>query len=192
MEEELDFSLGERNLLITFHPVTLEQNTSAQQMRELLLALAQLEQTQLIFTMPNADTQGRVIFGMIEEFVKQNPERAKPLLSGSTALPLLPQTRECSCWKFFKWVGRSSSFQIGTVNIGERQTGRIKAASVIDCVPDRHSIKLAFEKLYSSSFQEQLAKVRNPYGEGGASKKTVKILEEYSFDGLLKKKFYDS
>ena len=190
LEEELDFSLGERNLLITFHPVTLEQNTSAQQMRELLLALAQLEQTQLIFTMPNADTQGRVIFGMIEEFVKQNPERAKAFTS-------LGQQRYLSCLKHVNAVvGNSSSglaeapsFQIGTVNIGERQTGRIKAASVIDCVPDRHSIKLAFEKLYSSSFQEQLAKVRNPYGEGGASKKTVKILEEYSFDGLLKKNF---
>ena len=193
LEESLDFSLGEFNLLITFHPVTLEQNTSGQQMKELLAALKQLEMTHLIFTMPNADTDSRVLFGMIEEFVQQHPERAKAFTS-------LGQLRYLSCLKYVDAVvGNSSSgfaeapsFKIGTINIGERQSGRIKAASVIDCEPNRHSFKFALEKLYSSSFQEKLALVRNPYGEGGASKATVKILEEYSYDGLLKKKFNDS
>ena len=192
LEEALDFSLGERNLLITFHPVTLEQNSLVQQMKELLTALKLQERTKLIFTMPNADTEGRVLFGMIEEFVRQNPERAKAFTS-------LGQLRYLSCLKHVDAVvGNSSSglaeapsFQIGTVNIGDRQRGRLKAASVIDCEPDHDSIRHALEKLYSSSFQNQLASVRNPYGEGGASVAIVKTLETSAFESLLKKQFYD-
>ena len=192
LEEALDFSLGERNLLITFHPVTLEQNTSAQQMRELLAALKQQERTQLIFTMPNADTEGRVLFQMIEEFVQQNSERAKAFKS-------LGQLRYLSYLKHVDAVvGNSSSglaeapsFQIGTINIGDRQRGRLKAASVIDCEPDHYSIRHALEKLYSSSFQNQLASVQNPYGEGGASAAVVKTLGEFPFEGILKKTFHN-
>jgi GDP/UDP-N,N'-diacetylbacillosamine 2-epimerase (hydrolysing) len=192
LEEALDFSLGERSLLITFHPVTLEQNTSAQQMKELLAALKQQERTQLIFTMPNADTEGRVLFGMIEEFVQQNLERAKAFTS-------LGQLRYLSCLKHVDAViGNSSSglaeapsFRIGTVNIGDRQQGRLKAKSVIDCEPDHYSIQLALEKLYSPSFKKQLASVRNPYGEVGASAAVVETLEKYALEGLLKKEFHD-
>ena len=192
LEESLEFSLGERNLLITFHPVTLEQNTSAQQIRELLAALKQQERTQLIFTMPNADTGGRVLFKIIEEFVQQNSERAKAFTS-------LGQLRYLSCLKHVDAVvGNSSSglaeapsFQIGTVNIGDRQRGRLKAKSVIDCEPNQQSIQKAFERLYSNAFQEQLAFVQNPYGEGGASAAIVKVLEKLPFEDLLKKQFYD-
>jgi len=192
LEESLDFSLGERSLLITFHPVTLEQNTSGQQMKELLAALKVQERTKLIFTMPNADTGSRVLFEMIEEFVKQNSERAKAFTS-------LGQLRYLSCLKFVDAVvGNSSSglaeapsFKIGTVNIGDRQRGRLKAASVIDCEPDHDSIRHALEKLYSSSFQNLLVSARNPYGEGGASKAIVKNLEASVYDRFLKKRFYD-
>ncbi len=192
LEAELDFFLGERSLLITFHPVTLEQNTSAQQMRELLAALKQQEKTQLIFTMPNADTEGRALFTIIEEFVQKNQARAKAFTS-------LGQLRYLSCLKHVDAVvGNSSSglaeapsFQIGTVNIGDRQRGRLKAASVIDCEPDHYSIRHALKKLYSSTFQKHLASVRNPYGEGGASVAIVKTLEISFFDSLLKKQFYD-
>ena len=88
-------------------------------------------------------------------------------------------------------LAEAPSFQIGTVNIGDRQRGRLKATSVIYCEPDQDSIRHALEKLYSSSFQEQLALVRNPYGEGGASAAVVKTLEKYAFEGLLKKEFHD-
>ena len=192
LEEALNFSLGERNLLITFHPVTLEQNSLVQQMNELLTALKLQERTKLIFTMPNADTEGRVLFGMIEEFVRQNTERAKAFTS-------LGQLRYLSCLQHVDAViGNSSSglaeapsFQIGTINIGDRQRGRLKANSVIDCEPDQDLIRHALEKLYSSSFQNQLASVQNPYGEGGASAAVVKTLGEFPFEGILKKKFYN-
>ena len=151
-----------------------------------------LERTKLIFTMPNADTEGRELFKMIEEFVKQNHERAKAFTS-------LGQLRYLSCLQHVDAViGNSSSgllevpsFKIGTINIGDRQKGRLKATSVIDCEPDHYSIQRALKKLYSPGFQEHLASVRNSYGEGGASSAIVKILEEYPFGGLLKKKFHD-
>ena len=95
-------------------------------------------------------------------------------------------------------VGNSSSgllevpsFRIGTINIGDRQKGRIKAESVIDCEPNRTSIQKAITKLYSKEFQSKLQTVRNPYGEGGASEKIIRILEDQVPSDLMKKSFYN-
>ena len=192
LEQALDFPLGKRNLLVTFHPVTLEQETSAPQMQGLLQALTLQQDTHLIFTMPNADTDGRVLFKMIEDYVKEQPETRKAFTS-------LGQLRYLSCLRHVNAVvGNSSSglaeapsFRIGTINIGDRQRGRLKAKSVIDCEPHQQSIQKAFERLYSNAFQEQLAFVQNPYGEGGASAAIVKVLEKLPFEDLLKKQFYD-
>ena len=192
LEQALDFQLGNQNLMITFHPVTLEKETSAWQMQELLKTLVLQQDTHLIFTMPNADTDGRVLFKMIEGFVHQQPETRKAFTS-------LGQLRYLSCLRYVNAVvGNSSSglteapsFRIGTINIGDRQRGRLKAKSVIDCEPKQQSIQKAFERLYSNAFQEQLASVQNPYGEGGASAAIVKILEKLPFEDLLKKQFYD-
>ena len=95
-------------------------------------------------------------------------------------------------------VGNSSSgllevpsFKIGTINIGDRQCGRIKAESVIDCEPSLDGIRSAFAKLYSKSFQDQLKRVVSPYGEGGVAEKIVEVIGAYSTEGILKKKFCD-
>jgi GDP/UDP-N,N'-diacetylbacillosamine 2-epimerase (hydrolysing) len=95
-------------------------------------------------------------------------------------------------------IGNSSSglaevpsFRKGTVNIGDRQRGRLQAASVINCEPTRQSIASAVKKLYSTAFQMSLSKVKNPYGEGGASEKVVEIIKNHALDGLVKKTFYD-
>lgn len=191
LEEALNFKLEKRNLLVTFHPVTLEQNTSAQQMSELLAALAELKDTGLIFTMPNADTEGRVLFLQIEAFCEQN--------SQARVYTSLGQLRYLSCMQHVDGVvGNSSSglaevpsFKKGTINIGDRQRGRLRAASVIDCEPDQDSIRKALKLLYSPDFQAQLLEVENPYGNGGASEAIVRRLESQSLDNLLKKRFYD-
>ena len=190
-EEALNFKLEKRNLLITFHPVTLERNTSAQQMDELLAALAELKDTGLIFTMPNADTEGRVLFEKIKEFCAEHPQ--------ARAYTSLGQLLYLSCIQHVDGVvGNSSSglaevpsFKKGTINIGDRQRGRLKAASVIDCLPDHDSISKAFEQLYSSEFQKLLTTVENPYGNGGASNAVVQKLESLTLDSLLKKSFCD-
>lgn len=191
LEASLGFELGPKNLLVTFHPVTLENATCAQQMAELLAALEQLEDTHLIFTMPNADTGGRVLFEMIEQFVADHPN--------ARAYVSLGQLRYLSCLRHVDGVvGNSSSglaevpsFGKGTINIGDRQRGRLKAESVIDCNPDRRSITAALQRLYSPEFQAMLATVRNPYGEGGASEKIVQVLRDYPLESILKKAFHD-
>ena len=191
LENSIKFKLGLKNLLITFHPVTLENSTSAQQMGELLSALNKLDNTNLIFTMPNSDTDGRVLFQIIEEYVSSNIK--------SVVFTSLGQLRYISCLKYVDGViGNSSSgllevptFKIGTINIGDRQRGRLKAISVIDCEPNEPSISSAIKKLYSADYQNRLTTVKNPYGCGGASESIVNILNDVSLDGLLKKRFYN-
>ena len=191
LEEALEIKFRTKNLLITFHPVTLEKNQSSKQMKELLLALDELESTNLIFTMPNSDPDGRKLFDQIEEFVNTR--------ENSYVFTSLGQKKYLSCMPFIDAVvGNSSSglievpsFSKPTINIGDRQRGRLKAKSVIDCEPNKNSILNALKQAYSKDFQEHLSKVKNPYGKGGSSKAIVEILEKISFKDLLKKEFFN-
>jgi GDP/UDP-N,N'-diacetylbacillosamine 2-epimerase (hydrolysing) len=191
LEASLDFKFGQKNLLITFHPVTLDGNSSTKQMEELLVALDELTNTNLIFTLPNADTGGREIGGMIQEFVS--------IHSNSRVYTSLGQLRYLSCMKYVDGVvGNSSSglaeapsMGIGTINIGDRQKGRLSASSVIHCEPNLKSIREALKRLYEPTFQHSLAETINPYGSGGASQKIVEVLRTHPFNGLTKKTFFD-
>lgn len=191
LEALLDFKLGHKSLLITFHPVTLENATAEKQMEELLVALANLKDTQLIFTLPNADTDGRVLIKMVQNFVAEH--------TNARAYDSLGQLRYLSCLSQVDGVvGNSSSgltevpsFMKGTINIGDRQRGRLQADSVINCKPTHSSILKALRLLYSDDFQMRLHKVINPYGEGGASSKIVNILKHYPLKDIAKKSFYD-
>lgn len=191
LEESLDFSLGQKSLLITFHPTTLEKFTAANQMAELLASLGALQDTQLIFTLPNADTDGRALIQMVENFVKSHPN--------TRLYSSLGQLRYLSCIAQVDGVvGNSSSglaevpsFKKGTINIGDRQRGRLQAASVINCEPLQSEITAALDRLYSADFQAGLGQVLNPYGEGGASEKVIRILKEYPIQHIVKKSFHD-
>jgi GDP/UDP-N,N'-diacetylbacillosamine 2-epimerase (hydrolysing) len=191
LEKELDFEFLERNLLVTFHPVTLEKNTSREQFQTLLSVLDGLPETNLIFTKTNADTDGRIINRMIDEYVSENPKKAISFTS-------MGQLKYLSTMQFVDAViGNSSSgiieapsFRIGTINIGDRQKGRVKAESVIDCEPEIESIREAIRKLYSEDFQRVLKSVVNPYGDGRTAERILKILKSYD-KLLLKKGFYD-
>jgi GDP/UDP-N,N'-diacetylbacillosamine 2-epimerase (hydrolysing) len=142
--------------------------------------------------MPNADTESRQLSDQVKKYVSMREGTAK-------FFPSLGQLRYLSCLKHIDAVvGNSSSglteapsFQIGTVNIGERQTGRLKADSVIDCAPIKQDILRALEGLFSEKFRSDLRKVQNPYGEGGAVEKIVHILNDCKPETLLKKKFQD-
>lgn len=190
LEASLEFKFSERNLLVTFHPATLEQATASEQMVELLAALDTLTETHLIFTMPNADTDGRLLFQLIEDFVVAR--------TNAQVYTSLGQLRYLSCLAQIDGVvGNSSSglleapsFQIGTVNIGDRQRGRLKADSVIDCAPERGAIASAIQQLYSPEFQVSLKTMKNPYGTGGASNRIVKTISSFPLDNVVKKSFY--
>jgi len=191
-QEWAGIKLKKRSLLITFHPVTLEDNTSKEQFSKLLMALDELKEATLLFTKANADTFGRVINRMIDDYVVANRGKAKAFAS-------MGQLRYLSAMKYVDAVvGNSSSgiieapsFKIGTINIGDRQAGRIHSESVIDCPPDVKSIKKAFKKLYSPEFKNLLRCVVNPYGDGNTAKRIMRVLKETDLKGIIIKKFYD-
>ena len=192
LEESLDLTFGEKSLLITFHPVTLDGGASSvAQMRELLSALAELKETTLIFTMPNADTGGRELGGLVQQFVEMHP-RAKVYTS-------LGQLRYFSCLAQVDGVvGNSSSglleapvFNIGTINIGDRQKGRLKAASVIDCQANKEEIINAINLLYDASFRKKVFIDDHPYGHGYSVEKIIEKLVSVSLQDINKKSFFD-
>ena len=191
-EKSINFKLNKKNLLVTFHSVTLENATAKEQFSELLKALDELEETNLIFTKSNSDMDGRIINQLIDEYVARNLHKAAGFSS-------LGQLRYLSALQFVDGVvGNSSSgvievpsFKIGTINIGDRQKGRIKPKSVINCAPDKKSIKTAINELYSDKFQQLLKSVENPYGNGTSSSKILKEIKETDLNGILKKSFHN-
>ncbi len=192
-EESIGFKLADRNVLVTYHPVTLENACAQEQLQILLDALDQLKNTHIIFTKANSDTDGRIINQMIDNYVAKNDPKA-------VAFTSLGQVRYLSALQFMDAVvGNSSSglaeapsFKIATINIGDRQKGRLKATSVIDCKPELSALAQAFQKAFSDEFKKVvLASVKNPYGDGSASAKILPTLKRKVAVQDLKKKFYD-
>ena len=192
LESSLGFQLGARNLIITFHPVTLELNTSSDQMTNLLMALDELEDTNLIFTMPNADTDGRILIKKINEFCAARPH--------SKAFSSLGQVRYFSCIQYCDGVvGNSSSglaevpsFNKPTLNIGDRQKGRLCASSVINCQADLPSIRIGLRDLFSMKETLDQCKSNNPYESGSSADSIISIIRELPLPlNETKKPFYD-
>ena len=191
-EKSINFKLKKKNVLVTFHPVTLEIKTSKKHFQELLNSIDELEDTNIIFTKANSDADGKIINQMIDKYISKN-------LDKSIGVASLGQLNYLSALQYVDFViGNSSSgllevpsFRIGTINIGDRQNGRIKADSVVDCLPNKKSIKKAIKIVYSKKFQKFLKDVKNPYGDECASKKIIKVLKSVKLENILKKTFFD-
>jgi len=192
LEQQLDFRFLERNILVTFHPVTLtDDKVGIDHLDQLLLALDQLHGTGIIFTLPNADAGGRAFTTKIKNFCS-----CRSYASWYTSLG---QLRYFSCVRQVDCVvGNSSSglleipsFKKPTINIGSRQEGRLKSSSVVDCLPCLDSILESFKLVYSADFQKLLHNSVNPYGEGGAVNSILNVLSTFSLDGILNKEFFD-
>ena len=192
LERQLDFAFLNKNILVTFHPVTLEDDSSSfVQLEQLLAALDRLVDTGIIFTLPNADACGRAFIAKIKDFCSQK--------DSAFYFSSLGQLRYFSCIQYVDCVvGNSSSgllevpsFQKATINIGSRQAGRLRSVSVIDCLPSCESILAAINRSYSREFQELLKSSTNPYGQGGAVESILKVLEEFPLSDILQKKFFD-
>ena len=192
-EKSINFKLNNRNILVTFHPVTLEINSAEAHFQELLDVIDELEDTNIIITKANSDPGGRVINSMIDDYVARNYHK-------SIGFTSLGQLRYLSAMQYVDAiVGNSSSgiietpsFKIGTINIGDRQKGRIKADSIIDCLPNKKSIRNAFKILYSKGFQSKLKNTESPYGSGSASKEIVEVLKTVELSNIIKKSFYNT
>ncbi len=192
LSDQTNINFRKKNIVVTFHPVTLENYTSGKHFQALLDALLDFPDINVIFTKPNADTDGRVIIEMIDNFTSVHSER-------SISFTSMGNLRYLSTLQFVDGViGNSSSglieapfFKIGTVNIGDRQKGRMMAKSIINCKPSYEEIKKSIIKLYSNEFSKSIKDVENPYGQGGATKKILNVLEGGKFPKSIKKHFFD-
>lgn len=188
----IHFDLGARNFLVTYHPVTLDRTSPVQAMQELLNALDAFPDTKIIFTRPNADAGGRALCEMIDAYSAENTDRAVVVTS-------LGQQGYFSVINHADLVvGNSSSgiievpfFRKPTVNIGNRQRGRPRAASIIDCPETKADIVAAIHAALSPEFRKKLQSVDSPYGCGGASGAIRETLATVALDDLVRKSFYD-
>jgi UDP-hydrolysing UDP-N-acetyl-D-glucosamine 2-epimerase len=191
-ERSIDFKLGRRNFLVTYHPVTLHKGGSKNAMEALFFALERFSDAKIIFTQSNADSEGRELNKLISDFVQRNPGR-------SVAFSTLGQLRYLSAIKHVDLViGNSSSGIIEvpalrkpTINLGERQQGRLRASSIIDCAEQPDAIVNAIDLALSDDFQKILPTMEIPYGDGNVSAKIVNVLKSIHPGDLIFKHFYN-
>lgn len=193
LEESLQFQFTDRTIIVTFHPVTLEAKTAEKQFRNILDVIDDHKELSVIFTKANSDTDGRIINQMIDEYVAINSDRCRAYTS-------LGQLRYLSTLQYCAVVlGNSSSgiievpsFGIPTINIGDRQNGRVRAESVIDCDNEKEAIEKALEKAMSAEFRKKVENVINPYEGEKTSDKIIQIISDSLEKGIdIKKRFYD-
>lgn len=192
LESTLDFKLDQPYAVITFHPVTLENNSAEKQCKELLKALDRHPEMKYIITKANADADGRIINKILDDYAARRDTAA--------VFESLGAVRYLSALKYAEMaIGNSSSglievpsFKIPTVNIGDRQKGRLKALSVLDCLPDELSISKAIACAGSEAFRQKCKMVKNPYGDGDTTLRIVDAIDKLMDQEIdLKKKFYD-
>jgi len=192
LEASLQFSLQAPVFLVTFHPVTLEHATAGAQVQQLFDALDRFPEHQIIFTKANADTDGQVINEMIDRFAAINPQRCLAVAS-------LGLQRYLSAMKICSAVvGNSSSgileapiFKVPTVNIGDRQKGRLRVKSIIDCEADANAISQAIDTALSESFRRDICDLIHPSEQADTAQKIVRMLATVELQGIIKKSFHD-
>jgi GDP/UDP-N,N'-diacetylbacillosamine 2-epimerase (hydrolysing) len=192
LEASIGLPLDALFFLVTFHPVTLEKSTAGRQFDELLAALEQFPEHKMLFTKANADTDGQIINEKIDAYAAAHPERCLAVAS-------LGLRRYLSAMKICDAViGNSSSgileapaFGVPTVNIGDRQKGRLRTSSIIDCELDCESVFSAIQKALNPPFKEGLKGLKHPCEKAKTARAIVNVLETVHLQGLMKKAFYD-
>lgn len=193
LEHQIGFRFSKPTIIVTYHPVTLEMLTAREQFADILSVIDNHKEISVIFTKANADTDGRIINQMIDEYVRENSDRCAAYTS-------LGQKRYLSTLQYVEAVlGNSSSglvevpsFHIPTVNIGDRQRGRVCAESVIHCGNTVQEIEEALHMALSVEFRKSLTIMQNPYEKEGTSDKIVEIIGNVLDNEIeMKKTFYD-
>ena len=188
IEQSLNFQMTDRCFLCTYHPVTLSNMSSETQIFNLLTALDNYKDYHIIFTYSNSDTNSQIIIKRIQEYVDQNTGRCM-------FIPSLGQRRYFSVLKYVKAVlGNSSSgiievpsFGIPTLDIGDRQKGRIAADSVIHCDYSMEDIMGGLEKVTAY----KASKINNPYYKEGTCDTIMQVIKTYPLENIVQKHFYD-
>lgn len=192
IEKEIDFEINKNTILVTYHPVTLGNRTAKDDIEDFVAALEELKDIRVIFTMPNSDTGGQFIVDAINDFVAKNPERAKAYKSLGVVRYLSVMRQVAAV------VGNSSSglvevpsFGIPTLNIGDRQKGRLAADSVYNCAPDRTSVLNGLDMVLSPAFRQKAAETHNPYEKENTAQTIFDVISTYPLEQLNQKHFYD-
>lgn len=192
IENSLNFKLTDKCFLCTYHPVTLSNMSSEVQVLNLLEALDSYKDYHIIFTYSNSDTNSQIIIKRIQEYVDKNADRCM-------FIPSLGQRRYFSALKHMTAVlGNSSSgiievpsFCIPTLDIGDRQKGRIAADSVIHCGYSVEEIKEGLDKVVNLSNSSNLSNLSNPYHKDGTCAAILQTIKTYPLENLVQKSFYD-
>ena len=192
LSEAINFNLDKPYFVVTYHPVTLESGGGARSLECLLTVLDQYPEHQLIISYPNADTDGRRLIKILDEYQSLNPERVF-LVRSLGQLRYLSVVKHCVAV-----LGNSSSglieaptFGVPTLNIGDRQKGRLCGDTVINCGESKHEISKGIEKIMDSEFQKCCRSSINPYGVGDSSEKIVEKILSYPLNNLIEKSFFD-
>ncbi len=192
LEATLGAKLHQRNLLITYHPETLAAGGIRLPFQELLAALAELgPDTGLFFTYPNADPGGRELISMIDAFAANHANVHAWHSLGQLRYLSLMRTVDAVVGNSSSGLYEAPSFKIPTINIGDRQSGRMKAGSVIDCAANTREIGHALTQAFSPEFVEKCRGAINPYGDGHATERILGVLKEITdFPSLIRKQFF--
>lgn len=191
LQKKLGVHFCSRNLLVTFHPVTNLRNEGNIGLDNLCTALAELEDCCIIFTMPNADVGHRKIADKVKAFAETNDNVYLFSSLGQLDYLSLLQFVDGVVGNSSSGLTEAPSFGIGTLNIGDRQKGRLIADSVINCKDDLKSLNEGLEALYGQSFRNKLSETASPYGDGGAGRKILDVLSVVNLQGILLKSFFD-
>lgn len=192
LEKKIGFNFAKRNILVTFHPVTLERCSAKAQFKELFKAIDSFRDIGVIFTMPNADTDNSVIRDLVDVYVKKNSLEAVCFENMGTLKYLSTlQAVNAVIGNSSSGIIEAPSFGIPTINIGDRQKGRLMAKSIINCAPQAKQIRNAIKKAFSPKFVKFCKTVNNPYGGGNVAEKIYKVIKT-SINDLpsMKKTFY--
>ena len=192
IEKEIDFKIDDNTILVTYHPVTLGNRTAKDDIDDFISALEERKDLRVIFTMPNSDTGSQYIVEAVNGFVNRNSDRAKSFKSLGVVRYLSVMKQVAAV------VGNSSSgivevpsFGIPTLNIGDRQKGRIQAESIYNCLPNKESVLNGLDKVLSKEFRELASKVHNPYEKANTAEEIFKVISTYPLEQLNQKHFYD-
>ena len=193
LEEQMRFKFSTRTIMVTYHPVTLENCSSEKQFKDILDVIDEYPDLSVIFTKANSDMDGRIINQMIDAYASSHAKRCAAYTS-------LGQLRYLSALQFCSAVvGNSSSgiievpsFGIPTVNIGNRQRRRLHAKSVINCGNDKRQIEAAIKTALSEEFKQEITGIKNPYEGEHTSEKMLAVIMQAFKNGIdLRKEFFD-
>ncbi len=181
--------LGEHNALVTFHPVTVEAGRSMAELDELFAALSMLDPAfRLIFTLANADAEGRALNDRTKAFAASRPNTIAVASLGQLRYLSLMSQVDLVIGNSSSGILEAPSFGVPTVDVGDRQRGRERAASVFHTTSERGAIGVAISKAIRYGRQATV----NPYGDGNSSRRFADIIAGVpDFGALLKKGFYE-